>query len=220
MDNGRVEQNMGLVYSVVKRFLGRGVEYEDLVQIGAMGLIKAVKNFDESKGFQFSTYAVPMIIGEIKRYLRDDGSVKISRSIKENAGKIGYAKEKLFKELQRSPTVSELSEATGLSKEEIAEALDAVKPCTSIYEQYDDSGFVLDKIIVKENEEEKTVERIFLKELLDSLDKRSQKVILLRYFKEETQQQVANRLGVSQVQVSRIEKKVLETLRKRCEKGI
>ena len=219
MDSKRIEDNMGLVYSVVKRFLGRGTEYEDLVQIGSIGLIKASENFDESKGFCFSTYAVPMIIGEIKRFLRDDGAVKVSRTLKENAGKIGYAKEKLAKETGRSPTLSELEKETGLTKEEIAEALDAVRPVTSIYEQNEDDTYVLDKIVTKESEEEKNIERIFLKELLDSLDNRSRKVILLRYFKEETQQQVADRLGVSQVQVSRIEKKVLETLRKQCEKG-
>ncbi|MBR3941986.1 MAG: SigB/SigF/SigG family RNA polymerase sigma factor [Clostridia bacterium] len=219
MDSKRIEDNMGLVYSVVKRFLGRGTEYDDLVQIGSIGLIKAAENFDESKGFCFSTYAVPMIIGEIKRFLRDDGAVKVSRTLKENAGKIGYATEKLSKKLGRSPTLSEIEEETGLNKEEIAEALDAAKPLTSIYEQNEDDTYVLDKIVTKESEEEKNIERIFLKELLDSLDNRSRKVILLRYFKEETQQQVADRLGVSQVQVSRIEKKVLETLRKQCEKG-
>ncbi len=219
MDSKRIEDNMGLVYSVVKRFLGRGTEYEDLVQIGSIGLIKAAKHFDESKGFQFSTYAVPMIIGEIKRFLRDDGAVKVSRSLKEHAGKIGYAKEKLSNSLGRSPTLSELETETGLTKEEITRALDAARPCTSIYEQNEDDTYVLDKIVTKESEEEKNIERIFLKELLDSLDNRSRKVILLRYFKEETQQQVADRLGVSQVQVSRIEKKVLEKLRKQCEKG-
>ena len=219
MDSKRIEDNMGLVYSVVKRFVGRGTEYEDLVQIGSIGLIKAAKHFDESRGYCFSTYAVPMIIGEIKRFLRDDGSVKVSRTLKEHAGKIGYATEKLSKNLRRSPTLSELEKETGLTKEEIGRALDAVKPCTSVYEQNEDGSYVLDKIVTKESEEEKNIERIFLKELLDSLDNRSRKVILLRYFKEETQQQVADRLGVSQVQVSRIEKKVLETLRKQCEKG-
>ena len=220
MDNKQIEENMGLVHSVAKRFIGRGVEYEDLVQIGSIGLIKASKNFDDATGYKFSTYAVPMIIGEIKRYLRDDGMVKVSRSIKEKAGKIGYARDKLSKQLGRSPTVSEIEAETGISKEDIITATEAMQPCESLYAKRDeDDGYVLDKIKDIRQDEEKTVERIFLKELLNSLDNRSKKVILLRYFKEETQQQIAERLGVSQVQVSRIEKKVIESLRKKFLKG-
>lgn len=220
MDNKQIEENMGLVHSVAKRFIGRGVEYEDLVQIGSIGLIKAVKNFDASTGYKFSTYAVPMIIGEIKRYLRDDGMVKVSRSIKENAGKIGYAKDKLSKALGRSPTISELAAETGMDREDIVTATEAMQPCESLYAKRDeDDTYVLDKIKDTSCDEEKAIERIFLKELLDSLDNRSRNVILLRYFKEETQQQIANRLGVSQVQVSRIEKKVLETLRRKFLRG-
>ncbi len=216
----RVEENMGLVHSVAKRFVGRGTEYEDLVQIGCIGLIKAVNNFDESTGYKFSTYAVPMIMGEIKRHLRDDGMIKVSRSIKENAVKINYAQDKLKKQLGRSPTVNEISSETGISAEDVVSALDAVQPCRSLYEKHDeDDTYVIDKIKDTSGDEEKTLERIFLKELLDSLDNRDKKVILLRYFKEETQQQIADRLGVSQVQVSRIEKKVLETLRKKFLKG-
>ncbi|MBR4031039.1 MAG: SigB/SigF/SigG family RNA polymerase sigma factor [Clostridia bacterium] len=221
MDNKKIEENIGLVHSVAKRFLGRGTDYEDLVQIGSIGLIKAVNNFDESLGFKFSTYAVPMIMGEIKRYLRDDGLVKVSRTIKENAGKIGFAKEKLNKKLGRSPSLSELSKETGLSLEDIADAIDATRPAESLYDKHDDDdNFVIDKIKVNEEEEEQTVNRIFIKELLDTLDNRSKKVILLRYFKEETQQQIADKLGVSQVQISRIEKKSLETLRKRFKECI
>ena len=216
MDNTAIEQNLGLVHSVAKRFLGRGVEYDDLVQIGSIGLIKAVKNFDESTGYKFSTYAVPMIIGEIKRYLRDDGMIKISRAIKENAGKIGYAKEKLSKELGRSPTLSQLEDETGIRSEDIVAAIDAMQPVESVYLKYEqDDNYMVDKLKSGRDEEEETVNKIFLKEILDSLDNRSKKVILLRYFKEETQQQVAQRIGVSQVQISRIEKKVLETLRKK-----
>ncbi len=214
----RAEENMGLVHSVAKRFVGRGIEYEDLVQIGCIGLIKAVNNFDESTGYKFSTYA--MIMGEIKRHLRDDGMIKVSRSIKENAVKINYAQDKLKKQLGRSPTVNEISSETGISPEDIVSALDAVQPCRSLYEKHDeDDTYVIDKIKDTSGDEEKTLERIFLKELLDSLDNRDKKVILLRYFKEETQQQIADRLDVSQVQVSRIEKKVLETLRKKFLKG-
>lgn len=221
MDNKKIEENIGLVHSVAKRFLGRGTDYEDLVQIGSIGLIKAVNNFDESLGFRFSTYAVPMIMGEIKRYLRDDGLVKVSRALKENAGKIGFAKEKLNKKLGRSPTLSEISKETGLSVEEIADAMDAVRPTESLHDKHDDDdNYVIDKIKVNEDEEEQTVNRIFVKELLDTLDNRSKKVILLRYFKEETQQQIADKLGVSQVQISRIEKKSLETLRKRFKECI
>ena len=219
MDNKEIEQNLGLVHSVAKRFLGRGTEYEDLVQIGSVGLVKAAKNFDESTGYKFSTYAVPMIMGEIKRYLRDDGAVKISRSVKENAGKIGYATEKLSKVLGRAPTVSELEKETGITKDDVVTALEAVQPVGSIYETAPDGeNYLLDKLASQTDEEEKTINRIFLKELLDSLDNRSRKVILLRYFKEETQQTIAEKLGVSQVQVSRIEKKVLEVLRRKCNK--
>ncbi len=215
MDNKKIEDNMGLVYSVAKRFIGRGTEYEDLVQIGSIGLIKAVNNYDESLGFKFSTYAVPLIMGEIKRYLRDDGLIKVSRSIKENAGKIGYAKEKLSAELGRSPTIKELSIETGLKTEEIADAIEAMQPAESLYAKRDDEdNFVIDKIRFNDEEEDKTVDKLLVKELLDTLDSRSKKVMLLRYFKEETQQQIADKLGVSQVQVSRIEKKSLETLRK------
>lgn len=220
MDNREIEQNLGLVHSVAQRFKGRGVEYEDLVQIGSVGLVKAAKNFDESTGYKFSTYAVPMIMGEIKRYLRDDGAVKVSRSIKENAGKIGYAKEKLTKLLGRSPTISELETETGILKEDIVNALDAMQPVGSIYETSNDGeNYLLDKLATSTDEEEKTINKIFLRELLETLDIRSRKVILLRYFKEETQQSIAEKLGVSQVQVSRIEKKVLETLRRKCQRG-
>jgi len=220
MNNTEIEQNLGLVHSVAKRFIGRGAEYEDLVQIGSLGLVKAARNFDESTGYKFSTYAVPMIMGEIKRYLRDDGAVKISRSIKENAGKLGYAKERLKKNLGRSPTISELAKETGISKEDVVSALEAMQPVGSIYETAPDGeSYVLDRLAVSEDEEEETVNRIFLKELIDSLDSCSQKVILLRYFKEKTQQQIAEELGVSQVQVSRIEKKILEELRRKCQRG-
>lgn len=220
MDNKEIEQNLGLVHSVAKRFIGRGTEYEDLVQIGSVGLIKAAKNFDESTGYKFSTYAVPMIMGEIKRYLRDDGAIKISRSVKENAGRIGYAKEKLAKILGRSPTISELEKETGISKDDIVSSLEAVQPVCSIYEtSQDGENYLIDKLTSSCDEEEKTINKIFLRELLDSLDNRSRKVILLRYFKEETQQQIAEKLGVSQVQISRIEKKVIETLRAKCQGG-
>lgn len=220
MNNTEIEQNLGLVHSVAKRFIGRGAEYEDLVQIGSVGLVKAARNFDESTGYKFSTYAVPMIMGEIKRYLRDDGAVKISRSIKENAGKLGYAKEKLKKKLGRSPTISEIANETGISQEDVVSALEAMQPVGSIYETTPDGeNYVLDRLALPEDEEEETVNRIFLKELIDSLDSRSQKVILLRYFKEKTQQQIAEELGVSQVQVSRIEKKILEELRRKCQGG-
>ena len=215
MDNKKIEENMGLVYSVAKRFIGRGTEYEDLVQIGSIGLIKAVNNYDESLGYKFSTYAVPLIMGEIKRYLRDDGLIKVSRSIKENAGKIGYAKEKLCIELGRSPTIKELAEETGLKTEDIADAIEAMQPTESLYAKRDDEdNFIIDKIKFNNDEEDKTVDKLLVKELLDTLDNRSKKVMLLRYFKEETQQQIADKLGVSQVQVSRIEKKSIEILRK------
>lgn len=213
--NERIENNMGLVYSVVKKFTGRGVEFDDLVQIGALGLTKAAQNYDESTGYQFSTYAVPMIMGEIKRYLRDDGMIKISRKIKENAIKIRYAKDKLAKKKGQEPSLLEISEDTGISVEDIVEALDAVVPHESLYAQTnDDGGYVLDTIADKTSSEDAINDKILVKDMLQSLDKRSRQVIILRYFKEETQQQIAKKLGISQVQVSRIEKKILQSLRK------
>lgn len=211
------EENTGLIYSVAKRFLGRGVEMEDLFQIGSIGLLKAVDKFDLSYDVRFSTYAVPMIAGEIKRFLRDDGMLKVSRSIKENQYRIFKVREKLEKKLGREPEIAEMSRELGISPEEIAMAMDAAAEVESIYRSvYQGEGKelqLLDKIPEKENKQEKLLDKIFLEELLNTLNAEERKLICMRYFCDMTQTDVAGRLGVSQVQVSRMEKKILNRLK-------
>lgn len=217
-----VEQNMGLVYSVVKRFIGRGCETEDLVQIGAIGLIKAVRKFDTGFGVQFSTYAVPMIAGEIKRFLRDDGVIKVSRSLKENAIKGRRASEQLSKRLGRTPTIGEISAECGIPEDELLAAFEAATQPESLHEgvgDRDDESSMrkLEMIAADENTEEKIVDRVFIKEALSSLSKREQDIIVMRYFRGKTQSEIAGMIGVSQVQVSRIEKKALQRIKAGCE---
>lgn len=212
-----VEDNMGLVYSIVKRYLNRGYEREDLIQIGSIGLLKAIDKFDPSFGVQFSTYAVPMIVGEIKRFMRDDGTVKVSRALKENAMKGKIANEKLQKELNRVPTISEISQECGIDKEDLMEAFEAVTPPMSMYESVYSGGEkeinLLDTIKGEEPEEE-IVNRVMVSNILSSLKPRERQILVLRYFKNKTQAQIAQIIGVSQVQISRIEKKVLAEIRK------
>lgn len=216
-----VNENVGLIHSIVKRFYGRGYESEDLFQIGAIGLIKAIKRFDTSYNVKFSTYAVPMIIGEIKRFIRDDGIIKISRSIKETAMKALHIKEILLQENGDEPTVSEIAERLGISPEEIAVALEAVNRPESIYSTVDngknESKALVDKIESPVNYEEDTVDRIVIKNILNDFTEREQKIIIMRYFKQKTQSQIAQVLGISQVQVSRIEKKVLSQMRQKLD---
>ncbi|MBU5481195.1 SigF/SigG family RNA polymerase sporulation sigma factor [Blautia sp. MSJ-19] len=211
-------QNMGLVYSVARRFAGRGVEMEDLVQIGSIGLLKAIDKFDLSFDVKFSTYAVPMIAGEIKRFLRDDGMVKVSRSIKENQYRIYRAREMLEKRLGREPNITELSEELQMPPEEIAMALESAAEVESIYRPiHQGEGTelrLLDKIPELKNMQEKLLDRVLLEELLDRLQKEERDMICMRYFCDMTQTEVASRLGVSQVQVSRMEKRILQKLRK------
>ena len=221
--NKLIEANLPLVTSISKKFTNRGYEYEDIYQIGCMGLVKAIKNFDEKYNVKFSTYAVPMIIGEIKRFLRDDGMIKVSRNVKSLAKKLHFDKEALTKELNREPTVEELAQFSGMDKEEILFALESSASMQYLYEviHQDDGSPVLliDKLSENAIEDKNITEKLALKEALRNLDTKSRQIIVLRYFKNKTQIQVAKMLGISQVQVSRIEKKVLQEMRKQLDEG-
>lgn len=208
-------ENTPLVKSIVKRYLGKGVEFEDLFQIGIVGLIKAMNNFDPSFCVQFSTYAVPMIAGEIKRFLRDDGSIKVSRSIKQNCILIGKFIEKFQEENKKSPTIKEIAEKFKMEESEVVFTLESNKRPVFLYQKVenDESGqMVLDKIS-QEDETEKQLERIEMQNALKSLSERDKKIVLLRFYRDKTQSEVAKILGVSQVQVSRLENKILSYLK-------
>lgn len=209
-----VEENSGLIWSVARRFLGRGTEADDLYQLGCLGFLKAVEGFDLSYGTQFSTYAVPKIAGEIRRFLRDDGTVKVSRSLKERSAMVRITRQKLTNRLGREPTLSELSAETGLLPEEIATAETATGAAESIQKRSGEDGFALEDVLTEGEMEDKIVERIALREAIASLSEREQLVIKLRFFHGLTQDKTSKILGVSQVQISRIEKKALENLRK------
>ena len=208
-----VTENTGLIWSVARRFLGRGAEMDDLYQLGCLGFLKAVEGFDPAFGTQFSTYAVPKIAGEIRRFLRDDGAVKVSRTIKEQAAAIKTARNALVAALGREPTVVELSRQTGLSPEEIAVAETATAATESIQRQTGDEGFSLEDVLADPDSEERMLEHIDLVQAIGKLPEREAMVVKLRYFHALTQQRVSKVLGVSQVQVSRIEKKALARLR-------
>jgi len=212
-----IKDNMALVYSIVKRFIGRGYELEDLAQIGAIGLIKAVDNFNLNFDVKFSTYAVPMITGEIKRFLRDDGMVKVSRSLKENGFRIRREAERLAGELGREATLEELSAATELKKEEIVMALEAANEVESLHKtvfQKEGSEIsLMERIPSLVNESEEVVNKLLLEQLLKELESKERRLIELRYFEEKTQTQVAEILEMNQVQVSRMEKKILKNMR-------
>ncbi|MCM0650564.1 RNA polymerase sporulation sigma factor SigF [Clostridium swellfunianum] len=214
-----IELNLPLVSAVSKKFLNRGYEYEDIFQIGSMGLVKAVNNFDASFNVKFSTYAVPMIMGEIKRFIRDDGIIKVSRSVKNIARKLHYDKEALTKKLDRDPTIEELSAYSGISTEEIVFALESASSLQYLYDTiHQDDGspvLLIDKLSENAEEDNELVDKLALKEALSNLDNKSRQIIMLRYFKDKTQVQVAKMLGISQVQVSRIEKKVLKLMKER-----
>lgn len=217
--NRLIEINMPLVSAVSKKFLNRGYEYEDIFQIGCMGLVKAINNFNPDFNVKFSTYAVPMIMGEIKRFIRDDGIIKVSRSIKNTARKLHYDKEALIKKIDREPTIQELSEYSGLSSEEIIFAMESANNLQYLYDTiHQDDGspvLLIDKLSENTEEDSELVDKLALKEALNNLDVKSRQIILLRYFKDKTQVQVAKMLGISQVQVSRIEKKVLKMMREK-----
>lgn len=208
-----VEDNTGLIWAVARRFFGRGVEPDDLFQLGSIGFLKAVSGYDPAFGTQFSTYAVPKIAGEIRRFLRDDGAVKVSRTLKERAVKIARARAELVEELGREPTLSELSEALGLEPEQIAEAETALAAVDSIQRETGERGLTLEDVLTDSPMEETVVERLALTQALSDLPDRERRVVLLRYFHGLTQDKIAPLLGVSQVQISRIEKKALAHLR-------
>ncbi len=218
-----VQNNIGLVWSVVKRFQNRGYELDDLFQIGCIGLIKAINKFDDTFQVKFSTYAVPMILGEIKRFIRDDGMIKVSRSLKETANKAKVVKEMLAKSLGREPTICEIADKMQIEAEELVMAMEAGSAPESLYatlHEGDSSPILLiDRIDEGSDDESKVINKIAIRQILDSLKPREKQIIILRYFKEKTQTQIANILGISQVQVSRIEKKILNEMRKKINAG-
>lgn len=213
-----VEENIGLIWCVVKRFHGRGAEAEDLFQIGSIGLLKAIDKFDLSYDVKFSTYAVPMISGEIKRFLRDDGMIKVSRSLKELSYKSFQAREELTGKLGREPTLEELADKMQIEKEELVQAMEAGGEVESLYRpihQKEGSEIrLVDKLEEKEQKEERILDTMLLKQLLETLESQDRQLIYLRYFADKTQADVGKILGISQVQVSRMEKKIIENLRK------
>lgn len=220
--NKLIEINLPLVASISKKFMNRGYDYEDIFQIGSIGLVKAINNFDLNYNVRFSTYAVPMIMGEIKRFLRDDGMIKVSRNVKSLAKRVHYYREQLTKKLKRSPTIDELAEYVGVEKEEIVFAIESSNNLQYLYDTiHQDDGapvLLIDKLSEKKSDDDNNlIEKIALKEALRSLDEKARQIIMLRYFKDKTQIQVAKMLGISQVQVSRIEKKVLMQMKKKLE---
>lgn len=206
-------ENSGLIWSVARRFLGRGTEADDLYQLGCLGFLKAVGGFDLNYGTQFSTYAVPKIAGEIRRFLRDDGAVKVSRGIKERAVTIKVIRNQLLQALGREPTLQEIANQTGFTAEEIAIAETATACVESIQQESGEDGFTLENILSDTESEEMILERISLRQAITQLPKKEALVIQMRYFHGLTQDRVSKVLGVSQVQVSRIEKKALSKLR-------
>lgn len=210
-------ENFGLVHSSARRFRGRGAEYDDLCQIGAIGLIKAAKRFDKSRGLCFSTYAVPLIMGEIRRFLRDDGIIKVSRKLKENAVHAGICAGKLREKLGREPTLSELSNESGIPPEELTASLDASRPPQSIYEETADDMPMLDKIAINTDDEEMLARRISLFEAIKKESGEARLLIYYRFFRDKTQSETARLIGRNQVYVSRLEKKIMARLREEME---
>lgn len=212
-----VENNKGLVWNIVKRFNGRGYEVEDLYQIGSMGFIKAIKRFDTSFEVQVSTYAVPYILGEIKRFIRDDGMVKVSRGTKELAIKILELQKEHFNKTGEEITIMQMEKELNIPKEEITYALDSLRPVASIYEETytsgDDNRSILDKLSTQKDEASNVVDKVAIKQLIEKLDTREKQIILLRFYKDKTQSEVAKVLGITQVQVSRLEKKILNSMK-------
>jgi RNA polymerase sporulation-specific sigma factor len=220
-----VEKNVGLVWSIVKRFQNRGYEVDDLYQIGCIGLIKAINKFDTSFDVKFSTYAVPMIIGEIKRFIRDDGIIKVSRSLKEISSRARITKEIMSKDMGREPTISEIAEQLKVSTEELVMAMEAGCAPESLYSTIGDGDnspiLLIDRIDADNNNREvDLIDKIAIRQILDTLNARERQIIVLRYFKEKTQVQIAKLLGISQVQVSRIEKKILKEIKSKISANI
>src|SRR5699024_6666150 len=213
-----VERNVRLVWSVVQRFMNRGYDPEDLFQIGSIGLIKAIDKFDLTYEVRFSTYAVPMIIGEIQRFIRDDGTVKVSRKLKELGNKIRVTKEELTKKLNRSPTVNEVAEILDISPEEVSQTLKAAKYPQSIHETvYENGGEPITLLDQIADEEKQWYKKLSLEEAMNHLTERERLIVYLRYYKDQTQSEVAERLSISQVQVSRLEKRILEQMKEQMQ---
>lgn len=212
-----IKGNLRLVLSVIKRFSASNENVDDLFQIGCIGLIKAIDNFDTTLNVRFSTYAVPMILGEVRRYLRDNHAIRVSRSVKDVAYKAVYAKEMLTRKIMREPTVMEIADEIGISKEEVVYALDALQSPMSLYEPVFNEGgdtlYVMDQISDKKNREDAWVEELSLTEAMKKLDSREQEIIALRFFEGKTQMEVADLIGISQAQVSRLEKCALKTMK-------
>ena len=212
-----IKGNLRLVLSVIRRFSSSGENVDDLFQIGCIGLIKAIDNFNTELGVRFSTYAVPMIIGEIRRFLRDNNSIRVSRSLRDTAYKAIYAKENLMKQNQKEPTISEVAAEVGISREDIVYALDAIQNPMSLYEPVYTDGtdtlYVMDQIRDKKNREENWIERLSLSDALKKLGDREREIIVLRFFEGKTQMEVADMIGISQAQVSHLEKSALRTMR-------
>lgn len=217
-----VTENMGLIWSIVRRFTGRGYDPEDLFQIGSIGLMKAIDKFDMSFEVKFSTYAVPMITGEIKRFLRDDGMIKVSRSIKELGFKVRAAREEMTYSLGREPTIEEIAARLETSREEVAASMEAGAEVESLYRPTgngdDNTMFLMDRLEEENNDHEELLNRMVLKELMEDLSDEQREIIVRRYFYNQTQTQIAGELGISQVQVSRLEKRILKEMRMRYEK--
>ena len=208
-----VEENAGLIWSIARRYFGRGADPEDLYQLGCVGFLKAIEGFDEGYGTRFSTYAVPKISGEIRRFLRDDGAIKVSRSIKEQAAQIRTARNALEQRIGREPTVTELSEETGIAPEDIAFAETATGPAESLQRESGEDGFTLEHVLSDYAAEERMVEHVALRAVMEKLPERERQVLALRYYHGMTQQNCARVLQVSQVQISRLERRAVERLR-------
>lgn len=217
-----VNCNLRLVFNMVKRFSNRGYEIEDLFQIGTIGLIKAIDKFDSSYKVKFSTYAVPMIVGEIRRFLRDDSPIKVSRSYKETAYKVNKCREELIRELNREPKISEIAKVLDMQVEDIVTALDAVQSPTSIHETlYQDDGdpiYVLDQLSDEKTSEKSWFDKLLLNEVLDSIPPKEKQILILRFLKDKTQTEVAKIIGLSQVQISRIERQALKRIKDKMSK--
>ena len=213
-----IEGNLRLVLSVIQRFVGRGENVDDLFQVGCIGLIKAIDNFDITQPVRFSTYGVPMIVGEIRRYLRDNSAIRVSRSMRDTAYRVLQAREKLMAETQREPTVEQIAQILGIPREEVVFAMDAIVDPVSLYEPIYDSGgdaiCVMDQVSDRRNTDEKWIEHIALKEALDRLDDREQRILALRFFEGKTQMEVSAEVGISQAQVSRLEKNAIHAMRR------
>ena len=216
--NDLVEKNIGLVHACANKFRGKGAEYDDLFQAGCVGLIKAAENFDPERGFSFSTYAVPMIIGEIRRYLRDNSAIRVSRSMRDTAYRVLQAREKLQRENQREPTVEQIAKELDIPREEVVFAMDAVVDPVSLFDPvYSDGGdtvCVMDQVRDTRNTDESWLDRIALREAVDKLSPREQRILAMRFYDGKTQMEVSGEIGISQAQVSRLEKNAISTIRR------